>query len=179
MKAPRSIETARLLLRKPASRDAVAIFRRYAADPMVTRYMSWPTHRNVTDTLAFLAWSDSEWQTWPAGSYLVFAHDDEGHLLGGTGLTFKTPTCAVTGYVFARDAWGKGFATESLHAMVELARQIGLQRLEANCHAEHHASAHVMEKCGFLCEGVLRAHTEFPNLSPGTRSDVLSYARLL
>ena len=47
MKGPKTIETRRLLLRKPALSDAEAIFERYAADPVVTRYMSWPTHRTL------------------------------------------------------------------------------------------------------------------------------------
>ena len=140
------------------------------------RYLSWPTHRSLADTHAFLAWSDAEWRKGPAGSYLVFSRKDNG-LLGGTGLSFKSPTCAVTGYVLARDAWGQGYATESLLAMVDLARELGVKRLEAICHIDHRASAHVMEKCGFQLEEILRKHTEFPNLSPGQRSDVFSYAR--
>jgi RimJ/RimL family protein N-acetyltransferase len=178
MKAPETIETARLLLRKPTCQDAEAIFSRYAADPIVTRYMSWPTHRSVADTQAFLAWCDTEWQCMPAGSYLVFERGRGDRLLGGTGLAFKTPTYAATGYVFAQDAWGQGYATESLQAMVALAPQIGVQRLEAICHTRHYASAHVMEKCGFVREGVLRAHIEFPNIYPGIRSDVLRYVRV-
>ncbi len=176
MKGPRTLETERLLLRKPTIRDAQAIFERYAGDPTVTRYMSWPTHRTVADTRAFLAWSEADWELWPAGSYLIYSRKTNGLLLGGTGLTFKTPASAVTGYVLAQDAWGQGFATESLLAMVELARQTGVRRLEAICHAEHRASAHVLEKCGFHCDGVSASHTEFPNLSPGSRSDVLSYS---
>ena len=174
MKAPRTIDTERLLLRRPVGTDAQSIFERYASDPDVTRYMSWPMHRSVADTRAFLAWSDADWEQWPAGSYLVFSR--EGILLGGTGLTFKTPVFAITGYVFARDAWGCGYATEALGAMVELAETLGVQRLEAECHVEHRASARVMEKCGFACEGVRREHTEFPNLNPGQRLDVLCYA---
>lgn len=177
MKGPRTIETERLLIRKPIGADAQPIFERYASDPAVTRYLSWPTHRTVADTRAFLAWSDADWELWPAGSYLVFSRD--GILLGGTGLSFKTPVFAVTGYVFAQDAWGHGYATESLQAMVELAQTLGVRRLEAVCHVEHHASAHVMEKCGFACEGVRQEHTEFPNLVPGVKLDVLSYARKL
>lgn len=175
MKGPRTIETERLLLRKPTIHDAQAIFERYASDPVVTRYMSWTTHRSVADTCAYLAWSEADWEQWPAGSYLVLGHD--GSLLGGTGLTFRTPVFAVTGYVFAQDAWGRGYATESLQAMVAVARTTGVRRLEAVCHAEHRASAHVLEKCGLVCEGLLREHTEFPNLAPGVRQDVLCYAR--
>jgi RimJ/RimL family protein N-acetyltransferase len=179
MKGPRALETERLLLRKPTIRDAQAIFERYAGDPAVTRYMSWPTHRTVADTHAFLAWSEADWELWPAGSFLIYSRNTNGLLLGGTGLTFRTPVLALTGYVLAQDAWGQGFATESLMAMVELARQTGVLRLEAVCHVQHRASAHVLEKCGFHCEGVSAAHTEFPNLLPGSRCDVLSYARRL
>jgi ribosomal-protein-alanine N-acetyltransferase len=171
------IQTARLLLRKPRATDAEAVFQRYASDPVATRYLSWPTHRSLDDTRAFLAWSNAEWEKWPAaGSYLVFAGDD-GRLLGGTGLLFKSPRRAVTGYVFAQDAWGQGFATESLQAMVDLARKSGIQHLEAICHVEHRASAHVLEKCGFQQIDILRKHTEFPNLSPRLKSDVFIYLR--
>ncbi|MGA9673574.1 MAG: GNAT family N-acetyltransferase [Terracidiphilus sp.] len=175
MKAPESIQTVRLLLRKPVHADAEDIFRRYASDAVVTRYLSWPTHRSVAYTQAFLAWDETEWQKWPAGSYLAFLGEDN-RLIGGTGLSFKTPTHAVTGYVFAQDAWGHGYATEALKAMVDLARQTGVQRLEAVCHVDHRPSARVMEKCGFQYETTLRECTVFPNLNASVHSDVLSYA---
>jgi [ribosomal protein S5]-alanine N-acetyltransferase len=171
------IETQRLLLRKPLIEDVDSIFSRYASDPTVTRYMSWPMHRSVADTKAFLAWSDADWAQWPAGSYLVFERDPQGRLLGGTGLSFVSLEQAITGYVFARDAWGFGFATESMQAMVALARSLGVRRLEAVCHVDHRASARVLEKCGFVSDGVVPAHTEFVNLNPGIKSDVLSFVR--
>ncbi len=170
------METERLLLRKPAAGDAEAVFRRYSANPEVTRYMSWRTHRQLDDTRAFLAWSDDDWARWPAGSYLVFARDEDNLLIGGTGLSFRTPDEAATGYVLARDAWGRGYATECLRAMIALAPQTGVRRLEAVCHVDHRASAHVMEKCGMHCNGALKAHTEFPNIAPGQRLDVLRYS---
>jgi RimJ/RimL family protein N-acetyltransferase len=169
------LETERLLLRKPAAGDAEAIFHRYSADPEVTRYMSWRTHRDLDDTRAFLAWSDGDWSRWPVGSYLAFTRDGN-RLVGGTGLSFRTPDEAVTGYVLARDSWGNGYATECLRAMIMLARPTGVRRLEAVCHVDHRASAHVMEKCGMGCEGVVEAHTEFPNIAPGVRLNVLRYA---
>jgi RimJ/RimL family protein N-acetyltransferase len=61
--------------------------------------------------------------------------------------------------------------------MIEVAQQTGVERLEAICHADHHPSARVLEKCGFEREGVLRNHTHFPNLDAGTLCDVLHYAR--
>jgi [ribosomal protein S5]-alanine N-acetyltransferase len=179
MKAPESLHTTRLMLRRPADADLESIFHRYAGDSVATRYLSWPTHRNLADTRAFLAWSDAEWKKWPAaGAYLVFSQED-GQLLGGTGLLFESPTRAVTGYVFAQDAWGHGYATETLQTMVDRARDVGVKLLEAICHVDHRPSAHVLEKCGFQLEDILRRHTEFPNLEPGRKSDVYYYVRKL
>jgi ribosomal-protein-alanine N-acetyltransferase len=176
MNAPEFFHTARLLLRKPVLADAEAIFRRYSADPEVTRYLSWPTHQSIEYTRAFIAWSDSEWQRWPAGPFLAFALDDRPEpLLGSTGLSFQTPTRAITGYAFAQDAWGQGFATEALRGMVELAGHTGVQRLEAACHVDHKPSAHVLEKCGFQLETAGCEPFYFPNRAGGTRAAVLSY----
>jgi ribosomal-protein-alanine N-acetyltransferase len=171
------LETARLLLRPPVPEDARTIFERYASDPEVTRYLGWPRHTSVDDTEAFINFSESEWARWPAGPLLVFARDT-GRLLGSSGLVMDTPQCAATGYVFARDAWGHGYATESLGAMVNLSAELGITRLYALCHTEHQASWHVLEKCGFAREGVLERHYVFPNLAPEPL-DVFSYARTL
>jgi RimJ/RimL family protein N-acetyltransferase len=171
------LETDRLVFRRPVARDAQAIFDRYASDPDVTRYLSWPRHASIDDTRAFIEFSDAEWERWHSGPLLIFSRL-EGTLLGGSGLLFETPWCAATGYVFARDAWGRGYATETLRAMVDLAVSHRVARLYAVCHTEHGASRRVMEKCGFSYEGVLRQHTVFPNISPEP-ADVLSYSRLL
>lgn len=176
--APTRLLTGRLALRRPEPGDADAIFSRYASDPEVTRYLSFPTHRSVDDARAFVAFSDAEWARSPAGPFLIELRGD-GRLLGGTGLFFETPQRAMTGYVLAKDAWGQGYATEGLVAMVELAAGLGVRRLYAHCHTDHRPSAHVLEKCGFEREGVLRAHSEFPNLQPGEPLDVQCYARVL
>jgi ribosomal-protein-alanine N-acetyltransferase len=176
VKGRERIETRRLVLRRPRPADAEAIFARYASDAEVTRLLSWPTHRTVADTRAFLEFSDAEWQRWPAGPYLIESHD--GRLLGSTGLAFETPLRASTGYVLARDAWGAGYATEALAALAGGVPDLGVQRLYALCHAGHAASQRVLEKCGFAREAVLRFHSEFPNLGPGRLEDVVSYARL-
>lgn len=169
------IETERLLLRPPAPADAEAIFERYASDAEVTRYLSWPRHTSVLDTEAFVGFSIAEWARWGVGPLLAFDKSSKA-LLGSSGLVMEAADCAATGYVFARDAWGKGFATESLRAMVALAAEVKVGRLYALCHVDHKASWHVLEKCGFRREGVLARHFVFPNLSPEPL-DVLSYAR--
>jgi ribosomal-protein-alanine N-acetyltransferase len=172
--APEVFETARLLLRRPVADDAGLIFSRYASDPDVVRYMSFGRHQSLADTLSFLDFSEFEWRANRAGPYLVLSRAT-GDVLGGTGLSIQLDD-AETGYLFARDAWGKGYATESLAAMVDVGRAMGLAGLHAHCHPDHRASIHVLEKGGFTLEGRrLKTHV-FPNLS-ADKQDVLSYAR--
>jgi ribosomal-protein-alanine N-acetyltransferase len=178
MKAPERFETQRLVLKRPRSQDAEAIFFRYSSDPDVTRFLSWSRHESVEATHAFLRFSDDEWAQWPAGPYLIESRES-GQLLGGTGFGFETAWRATTGYVLAADSWGKGYATEALQAVVGIAREIGVIRLQALCHVGHPASTRVLEKCGFTREGVLQQHSVFPNLARAQPCDVFSYALIL
>ena len=177
MKGLELIVTTRLVLRKPVAADAQAIYTRYASDRDVTKYVGWPRHQSIEQTREFLAFSEAEWNRWPAGPYLIECQSDR-ELLGSTGLTFETPTVAATGYVLARDAWGHGYATEALAAVVVVARQLGVRRLYALCHAKHQASIHVLEKCGFVLEDLLAGFADFPNLGSSQREDCLRYAQV-
>jgi RimJ/RimL family protein N-acetyltransferase len=176
--APERLLTERLVLRRPVAEDAGAVFARYAADPEVTRFLSWATHRSIDDTKAFVAFSDDEWQRHGVGPYLAFSRET-ATVVGGTGLARETPYRAATGYVLARDTWGQGLALEALLAMVDLAPSLGLRRLYALCHPDHGRSSRVLIKAGFDLECTLRRYAEFPNLRPGEPSDVDCYVRLI
>ena len=170
----RHFETSRLILRAPEAGDAREIFDRYASDPAVTRYLGWPRHRSIADTDRFVSFSATEWDRWPAGPYLIRSRGDD-RLLGGTGLGFESGSVASTGYVLATDAWGQGYATEALAAMVELAGAVGVSRLYALCHPDHRASQRVLEKCGFDRDTTWTRPMEFPNLIPGVLQHALCY----
>jgi [ribosomal protein S5]-alanine N-acetyltransferase len=178
MKAPIKLKTARLVLRQALMSNAVEIFERYASNAEVTTFLGWPCHRSVQDTEAFLRFSAQEWDRWPAGPYLIVSRAD-GQLLGSTGFAFQTPQTAMVGYVLARDAWGNGFATEALTAIVDVVERIGVTRLIAPCHPENRPSQRALEKCGFVRDDVSISMVEFPNLSPGVRREALLYALAL
>lgn len=172
MRAPDSLRTERLSLRRPTMVDASAIFERYSSDAEVTRYVGWPRHVCLDDTRSYLAASESGWQRDGIGAYVIFA---EGCLLGGTGLLSQSATHAETGYVLARDAWGRGFATEALRAMVALATQLGLEELQACCHPDHVRSRHVLEKGGFVLAGIDACGARFPQLPAAQPIAVCNY----
>lgn len=174
---PSLCRTPRLALRPPAPADAAQVFRRIASDPEVTRYVGWPQHTSIEDTERFLSFAAAEWAKWPVGPLLVTSPAD-GAILGSTGLAFETPHRAATGFVLAGDAWGSGLASEALGAMVGIAAALRLRRLYALCHVRHDKSVRVLERCGFVREGILRAYQVFPNLGVPEPQDVYCYARL-
>jgi ribosomal-protein-alanine N-acetyltransferase len=178
MNAPSTIHTPRLKLCSPVAADAELIFQRYTSDDRVTKFVGWPTHRTVADTQGFLAFSAMQWERDGVGPYLIWSLAD-GRLLGSTGLGKEPDGTAITGYVLATDAWGRGYATEALGAMVELAAGLGLRHLYALCHPDHRASWRVLEKCRFERDDSYPHQTEFPNLAPGVPQDVRCYRRAL
>ena len=63
------------------------------------------------------------------------------------------------GYVFRRDAWGNGYATEAAKALAASGfGQLGMHRIYAHCDVDNVASARVLEKAGMQREGLLRQH---------------------
>ena len=175
--APERIETGRLIVRKPRPEDADAIFTRYASDPDVVRYVGFPMHQSMEDTHGFLQRTDAEWKKNGVGAYVIETRG-VGGVLGGTGLNLENSHRAATGYVLAKDAWGMGYATEALRAMISLADELRIVRLTALTHTDHQASWRVLEKCGFEREAVLRRHFRFPNLPGSNAVDVFLYARI-
>jgi RimJ/RimL family protein N-acetyltransferase len=137
-------------------------------------------HRSIEHTNGFLGFSDAQWQQSGVGPYLIELRN-AGTAIGTTGLQLESAgstatLTASTGYVLARNAWGQGFATEALAAMVSLAKALGIERLQAFCHPDHRASQRVLEKCAFMREGVLPDRIEFPNLGTVGPQDVVCFA---
>jgi hypothetical protein len=65
--------------------------------------------------------SDREWETWPAGPYLIETAS-EGPVIGSCGFAFNALDAAEVGYILTENHWGMGYATEALCAQVEAAR---------------------------------------------------------
>jgi [ribosomal protein S5]-alanine N-acetyltransferase len=85
-------------------------------------------------------------ERWPAGPYLIESRLDQ-QLLEGTGFGFESRSVAMTGYVLARDSWERGYATEALMAIIEIARELKVLQFYALCHPDNTASIRVLEKC--------------------------------
>jgi [ribosomal protein S5]-alanine N-acetyltransferase len=169
------LDTPRLQLRPPRVDDAEAIFRGYATDPEVTRYLTWTPHKSLADTRAFLRACMDAWRLQTEFPWAITPAADERSI----GMIELRPTghMAMVGYVLAREEWGKGYMTEALTAVVDTALALrGIYRVWAVCDVENGASARVMEKAGLVREGVLKRYILHPSIGSEPR-DALCYAK--
>jgi len=143
------LSTSRLKLRPPQPDDAAALFRSYATDPEVTKYMPWSPHKSIEETRKFVADRIGKWETGESCAWTISldSHPEP------VGMIELRPRDGTIGYVLGRHWWNRGVMSEALHAVVKHARQtLGLSTLRAWCDAENIGSARVLEKNGFTLE---------------------------
>ncbi|MSP41276.1 MAG: N-acetyltransferase [Deltaproteobacteria bacterium] len=174
MNPPKTIKTERLRLRKAKLADAEAIFRQYAQDPDVTRYVSWRAHNNLDETRKYVRMCELAWDMGKAFHWVI-ERQDEKQVIGMMIVRVNAEKLEL-GFVLARVHWGHGYMTEAMQGIVAWAmKQKEVFRVWAVCDVDNKASARVMEKAGMTREGTLKRWSLHPNLSDEPR-DSLCYA---
>ncbi len=175
MRAPDTLQTPSLTLRRPRLSDAECIFEEYANDSDVTRYLLWHPHEEVGDTEAFLKLCLARWR---AGTECTWVMN-----LPGEDRAVGMLSCRIDGhkvdlgYVLAKRLWGNGLMSEAARAVVEWAlSRPAIFRVSAVCDVENLASGRVLEKAGMIREGLLRRWLIHPNVS-GEPRDCYLFAR--
>jgi len=171
---PKILKTQRLRLRKAKLADADAIFRQYAQDPEVTKFVSWLAHRNIEETRDYMKMCQLAWDIGRAFHWVIERQED-GQAIGMM-IGRANPEKWELGFVLARDYWGRGYMTEALKGIIAWTlQQKDIFRIWAVCDIDNKASARVMEKAGMKREGILRRWSVHPNLSDEPR-DSYCYA---
>lgn len=159
---PERIETARLLLRRTIEADAEDIFRSYAQEEEVTRYLCWRPHTDVAQTHDFVQRCSEVWEQGAAFPYAI-VHTEDAALMGMIEVRVDGHR-AEFGYVLARPYWGNGYAAEALAAVIRWTlSQNDLHRVWAYCDVDNRPSQRVLEKVGMEREGIIRRWAVMPN----------------
>jgi len=145
------IETERLVLRRFERSDAKAMFDNWASDGEVTKYMTWPTHSDVSVTERVLgAWvpqyAEKEFYQWA-----IVLKENGSQPIGSIAVVrwYEGGAVPEIGYCMGRRWWHKGIMTEALGAVIGfLFDRVGVQRIEAEHDANNPHSGGVMRKCG-------------------------------
>jgi ribosomal-protein-alanine N-acetyltransferase len=152
-----TLHTARLWLRPFSDADADALFALHS-NAHVLRYWDSPPWSEPSRAERFIAicrQSEEE----GSGARLAIDRVTDGAFVGWCGLTQWNADyrSASMGYCLTEAAWGHGYATEAARAVLQWAYEtLDLNRVQAETDTRNVASAHVLEKLGFVREGTLR-----------------------
>ncbi len=152
-----TLHTARLLLRPFETADAEAIYA-LQSNARVLRYWDSPpwTERSRADTFIEACRTMEEDGS---GARLAIQTSADGAFVGWCAMFQWNPVYRSLGIGYCLDepAWGKGYATEAVRAMLAWAYgTLDLNRVDAELDTRNLASARVLEKLGFQREGLRR-----------------------
>lgn len=148
------ITTNRLVIRGVEIDDVDDLHRR-RNEPEVAEYQDWPlpyplesARQLVVEAAAMAGPADGEW--W-MGTVVERAN---GTAVGDLAVKLESSgRAAIIGYTFASAHWGRGYATESVGALVDALMAVGVRRFTATIAPENTNSMRVVERLGFQHEG--------------------------
>ena len=157
-KGTQTIETSRLILRRAVREDAEPMFRNWATDPEVTKYLTWPPHENVEVTQNLLERWITEYEKDDYYHWMIVLKEigePIGSLLVSTAGRAQS---AHIGYCIGQKWWHKGIMPEAVKAVIKyLFEEVGYHRVEAMHDPNNPNSGRVMRKCGMKYEGTTHA----------------------
>lgn len=152
------LETERLVLRRFTVADAEPMYRNWASDGEVTKFLTWPAHTSVEMSEMVLRdwtghYAEESYYQWaivpkstrePIGSISVVSRNDRAELVH-------------IGYCIGRSWWHRGIMSEALRAVMDFFfDEVGVNRVESRHDPRNPHSGAVMRKCGMKYEGTLR-----------------------
>ena len=152
------LETERLILRQFTIDDAECIFKNWANDNEVTKYLTWPSHKNINETISIREkwmkeYEKKDFYQWaivlrkinePIGSISVVKKDDDIKMVH-------------IGYCIGKNWWNMGITSEALNMSIKFFfEEVGVNRIESRFDPNNPNSGKVMAKCGMKYEGHMR-----------------------
>ncbi len=151
---PRSLETVRLLIRPFQEEDADAFFA-CCQNPNLGNNAGWAPHKTIEESREIL-------QNVFIGQENIWAMilKDAQQLIGSIGIVpdpkRENPQVRMLGYWLDEAHWGKGYMTEAVQAILNYGfNELQLSLITANCYPHNKRSQQVLERNGFIYEGVL------------------------
>jgi len=152
-----TLETPRLTLRAFALKDALQIFHIFS-DPAVMAFWNAPPMEREEEVQAYI---EETLALCRLGGQMTWAvvHSATHAVIGMCGLAeiHVSQRRAEIGYALRRNHWGQGLISEALPAVLYHAySDLALNRIEAYIDPPNLRSIRVVERLGFVREGLLR-----------------------
>lgn len=158
------IETERLILRRFTVEDAESMYRNWASDPEVTRFLMWPTHQSVEDSRKVLGEWVASYENEDKYEWCIAKKENDEPIgsIGAFNYNEKVSSLEI-GYCISKAYWHQGITSEAMAAvMAYLLEEVGVSRIESRHDPRNPHSGDVMKKCGLKYEGT-RIHADWNN----------------
>ena len=152
---PKAMETERLILRNINNSDAEDIFE-YAQNPDVGPNAGWEPHKSIEESRAIMKAIFLR-----KNNAFGIVNKENNKLIGTIGLIKDpkrdNPMAMMLGYSLSKDYWDRGIMSEASKAIIEYGfNELGLEMITCCCYSYNKRSKRVIEKCGFIHEGIIR-----------------------
>ena len=154
------LETDRLILRRYVNEDAAAMYKNWASDSEVTKFLMWPPHssqevsQGVTEDWVKL-YSNENFYHWA-----IVLKDNGDEPIGDIAVVDIKENISTVhiGYCIGKAWWHQGITSEALKAVMDfLFNKVDVNRIESRHDPRNPNSGGVMKKCGMKYEGTLRS----------------------
>lgn len=154
------IETDRLILRRYVIEDADAMYKNWASDSEVTKFLTWQPHSSVEVSRGIIEnwlkeYSDEKYYHWA-----IVLKDNGNEPIGGISVVHMNEDISMVhiGYCLGRAWWRRGIMSEALKAVMDfMFDTVEVNRVESRHDPMNPNSGKVMQKCGMKYEGTLRS----------------------
>lgn len=153
-----TLETDRLKLRQFIIEDAQDMFNNWAKDEEVTKYLTWPAHKNVDDSQKYIELLTDEYKKLCSYDWGIELKEIK-QVIGSMGAVRINDELNIVhiGYCIGKRWWNQGFTSEAFSAVIKfMMDNVKVNRIESRHDPRNINSGKVMQKCGLIYEGTLR-----------------------
>ena len=154
------IETDRLILRRYVIEDADAMYKNWASDSEVTKFLTWQPHSSVEVSRGIIENWLKEYSDEKSYQWAIVLKDNGNEPIGDISVVHMKEDISMVhiGYCLGRAWWRRGIMSEALKAVTDfMFDTVEVNRVESRHDPMNPNSGKVMQKCGMKYEGTLRS----------------------
>ncbi|HCW53330.1 MAG TPA: N-acetyltransferase [Clostridium sp.] len=155
----KTLETKRLILRKFTMEDAEPMYKNWASDESVVKYLTWPAHSSIEVSKSVIEGWIGNYSRKDYYQWAIILKENGSEPIGCIGVNTCDDVISMAhiGYCLSRHWWHKGIMSEALQCVMDfLFEKVGMNRIESRHDPRNPHSGDVMKKCGMKYEGTLR-----------------------
>jgi len=150
----KTLETERLILRKFDLNDSEAMYRNWASDPEVTKYLTWETYQSVSEADSILAMWAKDYEK-PDFYQWAVVLKEISEPIGSISVVNMEDDIPEIGYCIGKAWWNMGITTEALKRVMKyLFEEVEVNKIIARHDVRNPASGMVMKKAGMKYTGI-------------------------